>query len=288
MNLQRWSTAKPEDDTIEFELERSEEVVQQAVTFPNRSTLGISSKLQRITKPRTIVASSGNIVRQVADDSGASQPASHELEKVIKERVHAGQSAGGPVEVWALVTPQSSTDTLKPSGDEAGLQLLHFSCGSRLFKVLSGGGGWGQKQGLLALDPAIDFRGRSMSPPDERGLDESEIYAELIRPGEWITFLSNDLADLGGKDEGGEAKRLPKEVSQMHPDVNTVQFGCVPSNIDDMPISAEHDDPSRKDLPHLLVDNYFGCLSSKGVYLQVIWNLLVCIRTLIMTARRGD
>ncbi|KAH0528342.1 hypothetical protein TsFJ059_003223 [Trichoderma semiorbis] len=133
--------------------------------------------LMPLTQPRTVTESFGNIIRGIEVD-GTTIPASTELEDIVnalhKQNAQSGVLSG-PVGVWAMVTPNPETsgaleewleeapepisalldvddirDTVKATAKH--LKLL-YSHGGRLYKILSGGGGWGAKKGLLSLDP---------------------------------------------------------------------------------------------------------------------------------------
>ncbi|KAL7911259.1 hypothetical protein GGI35DRAFT_478624 [Trichoderma velutinum] len=133
--------------------------------------------LMPLTQPRTVTESFGNIIRGIEVD-GTTIPASTELEDIVNALYKQNAQSGvlsGPVGVWAMVTPNPETsgaleewhkeapepisalpdiddirDTVKATAQH--LKLLH-SHGGRLYKILSGGGGWGAKKGLLSLDP---------------------------------------------------------------------------------------------------------------------------------------
>ncbi|KAL6868409.1 hypothetical protein J3F83DRAFT_736961 [Trichoderma novae-zelandiae] len=130
-----------------------------------------------LTQPRTVTESFGNIIRGIEVD-GKTIPASTELEDIVNALHKQNSQSGilsGPVGVWAMVTPNPETssalgewfeeapepisalpdvddirDTVKATAQH--LQQL-YSHGGRLYKILSGGGGWGAKKGLLSLDP---------------------------------------------------------------------------------------------------------------------------------------
>ncbi|KAL7943467.1 hypothetical protein V8C42DRAFT_329141 [Trichoderma barbatum] len=139
--------------------------------------LDMWAPLMPLTQPRTVTDSFGNIIRGIEVD-GATIPASTELEDIVNAIYTQNANTGifsGPVGVWAMVTPNPDTsgaleewlqeaperisalpdvddirDTVKATAQH--LKLLH-SHGGRLYKILSGGGGWGAKKGLLSLDP---------------------------------------------------------------------------------------------------------------------------------------
>ena len=116
------------------------------------SPLGLDTILSQITFPRRISASHGNILRTLdagkAHGSRSNFPASAELEEAVKQSMKFGRSPHSRVQVWALVgrNDAQSIDIQKS-----------LESGARLHRVLSGGGGWGLREGLVALDPRVDF-----------------------------------------------------------------------------------------------------------------------------------
>ncbi|KAI1364421.1 hypothetical protein F5Y08DRAFT_211731 [Xylaria arbuscula] len=143
---------------------------------PTNSTLAMIPLLP-LTPPRKIIAGLGNIVRQLEVD-GSATPASKELEAILpqitEERFQRQPSSPGPVGVWCWAIPPHVTNTQRFDGlklfkagssqteedvimssNELFSELLSSGC--RLHKILSGGGGWGLKQGLLSLDPETSF-----------------------------------------------------------------------------------------------------------------------------------
>lgn len=131
--------------------------------------------LSPLTAARKITESFGNIVRGVEVD-GETVPASTELEAAINRLWQPYPNAKpSPTVVYALVTPEPIASTLHPSKPQPGLTMQTgtstaesivkeidqsseyvaevWTSGGNLHKVLSGGGGWGKKKGLLSLDP---------------------------------------------------------------------------------------------------------------------------------------
>lgn len=133
-----------------------------------------------ITPSRTVAESFGNILRRVEVD-GASAPASSELEEAVaKIQEQLPEDAPRLLGVWALVRPKSAADHspgMDVTMDFSGKNINQTSAymgeqlknGARIYKLrkdsiplyeyhvltrtVSGGGGWGNKKGLLSLDP---------------------------------------------------------------------------------------------------------------------------------------
>lgn len=120
--------------------------------------------LHPVTQPRTIMASMGNILSQIskADGSDAAVPASTELEKAIPEYIKTHDVQDQRLAVWAYIQPDTSESnggsqkSMSTRHDEQ--QFLGLHGDARLHRVVSGGGGWGKKQGLLSLDPECNYQ----------------------------------------------------------------------------------------------------------------------------------
>ncbi|KAL1908268.1 hypothetical protein Sste5344_006026 [Sporothrix stenoceras] len=161
------------------------------VPSPSQAVTNVSAPLFPLSEPLKIASGLGNIVRQVFDkETSKPIPAARELEAQIPALLKARRRASpaledGALAVWGLVVPaqvvpfyeqlkqklqseqESSLDALSNDADHAPAaeqqaaaqasayftELLATGC--RLHRILSGGGGWGLKQGLLSLDPQM-------------------------------------------------------------------------------------------------------------------------------------
>ncbi|KAI1481978.1 hypothetical protein F4774DRAFT_417336 [Daldinia eschscholtzii] len=251
---------------------------KQSQTIGLRATSGNHIKpflpLLPLTPPRKIVAGLGNIVRQV-EVNGTTTPASKELEaiipKVFDTRAERDTSySPGPIGVWCWVIPPEvveKRDLLNiqifgsgssQSEAELSLEVMNvfselLSSGCRLHKILSGGGGWGLKQGLLSLDPETThslpnqddvemfiraFQERNNSSPSEG----------LVTPGSYLMFC---IEPHWTKNEIG----LSQNISP------TTAIGVV-QNSDQEPDSAGLSDKVD------VIDGHFGVVSKSGIFLK--------------------
>ena len=159
--------------------------------------------LSAITYPRTIAASSGNVIKafKIPNDSnqGLSVPASTELEESVSIWNESQNLPGQRAMVWALVTPGESRSDYRRLTSMSLRSAL--GSGSRLLKVISGGGGWGAKKGLLALDPDIECRKYhgECEPVFDFDSDinfaQQPAFRDIIRPGDAVTFYIYDRVD---------------------------------------------------------------------------------------------
>ena len=201
---QRWirSTASATDS--EMILVRNTRMLKQVfhITRFQRSSHVIIPEfpLSAITYPRTIAASGGNVIKAFQISNGSNHglyvPASTELEESVSLWNESRNLQGQRAMVWALLTPRECYL------DHRQLQSMSLrsalSSGSHLLKVISGGGGWGAKKGLLALDPEIEYRKyNSKSEPVfdfENGIDfaQQSAFRDVVRPGDLATFYIYD------------------------------------------------------------------------------------------------
>ena len=236
----------------------------------------LHSDLIPITPPRTIKAAIGNIIRRVSADGSPEEntPASNELERAIIKGIKSGSIPDQPAEVWALVKPRGYTpyigcETMKASPELDGLhRALLFGC--RLHKVLSGGGGWGEKQGLLALDPDSNYTPRQQAFQSSTGdgqdteVEKLQALGEVVKPGDIVTFYvrhpslaQTDTLDLGPY-FGARSSLAPLYLT----------FGSLPSNMDAMP-DLLPTKTTAEETDCVILDGCFGMLSEQGMSLTV-------------------
>ena len=154
-------------------------------------------KWRPLTPPRKIAKSAGNVIRTFKSSKGlmGEMPASEELEAAVQTRIFPGRTRKETevYEIWAQVTPRERRLDL-PRGVinvEDSLAL-----GDRFYKVLSGGGGWGSKRGLIALDdeaafeddPELDIES-SVDFEDSSSTIPENPFPALVRPGDVVRFI---------------------------------------------------------------------------------------------------
>ncbi|KAJ6787291.1 hypothetical protein PWT90_01712 [Aphanocladium album] len=252
---------------MEQQLERfAQDVFVSDADLPQKmGDLGLWAPLVPVTPPRRVAASFGNIVRGVEVD-GQAIPASTELEDAVNafygRRGHGSVVTQGPVGIWALVTPRSdsassadawlngspsplSVDTSESNVPElAGktARYLHgaHQRGAKLLQVLSGGGGWGAKKGLLSLDPQRAHF--SLSEEEEmhrftQSMSENSSFAPTGCTIQFLMALEDDV---------------PKMPDYLPP---SIVFG----------VPGTHQETSTRP-DKAFMGGHFGALSSKGVF----------------------
>ncbi|KAI0889128.1 uncharacterized protein GGS22DRAFT_67611 [Annulohypoxylon maeteangense] len=227
--------------------------------------------------PRKIVAGFGNIVRQV-EVNGFPTPASKELEDLVPKifDIRFKQDAShspGPIGVWCWVLPphvvekydllnfnvfqvESPQSEVKLTFESMDMFSELISSGCRLHKILSGGGGWGLKQGLLSLDPETKF-----SLPDQDDQDDIETFIKafedidnpnpsqgIVTPGSYLMFCI-------------EPHWTEKELGALQHMTPLTALG-VASSSDQEPDSANISNGIE------IIDNHFGVVSKTGLFLK--------------------
>lgn len=232
---------------------------------------------------RNVVSSLGNILRQVSKSTDGKSddpmPASSELEKELPKYV-AEHGLHQRVSVWALVEKPDrvvSTDALDPNHVPGAI------CnGSKLHRVVSGGGGWGKKQGLLSLDPETTFADTTphggLLPIDELlGSEDAGSLSEKLQ-GSPDSFqrlaFGDDLSALSQVASQGDfiqffASVAPKgektkpsgELSNYGEGI-CCRFGVIPS-AETAEAIANVSDAKSRDI--VMLPNYFGALTEKAI-----------------------
>ncbi|KAI7162305.1 FAD dependent oxidoreductase [Hortaea werneckii] len=257
-----------------------------------------------LTPLRTVRHHMGNIIRTLSTPTGPGAPtneasteqaASTELEAAVTGYFEAKNIPPEPVNVWAVIVPgafdklaradfmiQKSVRRLTKEAitkfwkGEDSFKSTNFYLmnsmrvnGARLVKVLSGGGGWGKKAGLLSLDPDSMYSNRELRSDDGWKFnfeDESEDAAEkqqkealgeIVKEGEQIMFM------LGPVDNSYQDKRAQESVDQAD---RAALFGVIPSSIDTIP--TEQKDSKSVDAVSL-EQNFFGALSEGGMAVTI-------------------
>jgi len=135
--------------------------------------------------------------------------------------------------------------------------------GAKFCRVLSGGGGWGIKQGLLSLDPQTVY-GTVNEPQYDYSTQtlqgqQASALGNLAAPGSTIQFF---LADNKSSSEPSARFMLPRGVLQR-----SAVIEAVPSTIDDIPDASEKlGTPSKARCK--IYPGHFGAASESGLYLE--------------------
>lgn len=264
MYAQRWMVRKTSSSGPELLISQPVRTFAQGLTLWRSGNGGteyaLEIPLEQLTTPRRIAVSFGNVISILESEevSGVKSgvPASSELEKCVSNWLQTNDLANQQVHVWALVIPQElRADCV--NGEITDLRRMLLS-GSRLHKVLSGGGGWGPRKGLLALDPELDYHtGTRQATKDHQG------FGEIVRPGNWIIFYVYDVwshPDSKSTNSSGKSWYLRGPVS--------ITFGTTPSTIDSLP-GADGNGTSSPDVDCVYIRNHFGMMSERGMAMEI-------------------
>lgn len=222
------------------------------------------------------------------------QPASTELEKAISSYFKAQNIPPEAVQVWAIIIPdalknfanlknrpksarkvmgiQSSdieTWWSSPPNDDPEVvgtmvRQLSRACGARLCKVLSGGGGWGKKAGLLSLDPDPEYSVRDLRRDEGWEFDfevdgeeaKKKALGEVVKEGEAVAFF------VAPRHTPAAFERQTKVWRDIEAGEWGCIFGAIPSSIDALPWS-QSSPPAQPRVTH--APNLFGALSEGGL-----------------------
>jgi hypothetical protein len=184
--------------------------------------------LERLTARKEISMCMGNIISKLVGTSD-SEPtsASLELEEQVPAFIKSKNATNGNLSVFALIIPRVRPQTESLERLAMPLELLGhhgsvrpedlsyvkqqtldhirlaISNGAHLHRVTSGGGGWGKKQGLLSLEPALSFDSEEPDVPplqvsegcegklEESGPMWSQHSPQIASPGDSIEFFGH-------------------------------------------------------------------------------------------------
>ncbi|RDK38521.1 hypothetical protein M752DRAFT_239634 [Aspergillus phoenicis ATCC 13157] len=175
----RWTYTPSQQYTLEQSVNLSNCTVTSAVASVQNS---FKLPLYPVGQRRRVISSMGNILRQLAKhtDSHSTEPmpASSELEKELPRYIEEHGIVDRRVSVWALIENSENGFHLENNANIQESLVKAIRAGGKLHRVMSGGGGWGKKQGLLSLDPETTF----VEADNEQGLLSLEdLFADQER-----------------------------------------------------------------------------------------------------------
>jgi len=263
-----------------------------------------SIPLVPLTMPRVVEGCMGNIIRRVVDSEGQSVQASSELEGAVPRFFRSrGQPAQATV-AWALVIPGLLRDTIAsrtdhllaalPTEDDSdnmrqedmwerlwrrdppmwnNLVPEALAKGARLHRVLSGGGGWGKKAGLLSLDPvpanqATGSSGDALLEMVNDPKDFESTLTAVVRAGDSIQFFVSPKSDLvQGASQLDSIKKLRSIPKDKADRPWGWEIGTVPSTMDSIPGDSWQHRPLQEDAYPTVFRGSFGALTEGALTL---------------------
>jgi hypothetical protein len=294
----QWVVNKNQPPTLTEKLSQtSQKVVLPVADLQYKGmnpTTTMRTHLVPITPRAIALRSLGNILSSLQID-GRPAPPSQQLESVIPKLLKAPRKlrddnhdgddpVGHHAAVWALVMPPSRAamdlpvldplpvDNYDPDVEwelaqkTARAMETYLVAGCRLHKVLSGGGGWGAKQGLLSLDPQT-----RIATDDQQDLDSFKASFHegpggaaspagfpnrggIVTPGSYVQFFVEAAYPTPEQSLANWARDWdPVESGETV----TTAFGTPGAVIGASPADSISSFPSL-----------FGAISSSGVYLS--------------------
>jgi hypothetical protein len=281
----------------------------------NHTSQGSSLRLPlyKLTDSKEISTCMGNVISKLAGNQDAEPTsASLELEQQVAAFMKSKNTTSGTLSVFALIIPKSrpQTDSLRGQalyaeslGHHQGTEAdevvperlrtldsirLAISKGAHVHKVTSGGGGWGKKQGLLSLEPAMDFGEEGPDTGSPQLLKETEESSaemplwdphspEVAQPGDRIEFYGIFLSQeeetaLIRKETLNTALKAP-DAKYWHSrtwaqeDVSNVIWGVISPQ--DSNVASTISALGNK---LIIIPHQFGMLSESGMVLQKMQN----------------
>ena len=306
MVVSKWARSLAVQKWLPYDNKEISSVQLKLPQLPVRciSSADLQAPLLPLTTARQIADAFGNILNQVYVDNDEIVGASRELEDSINGYVRSHQSGSQQQSVWALVLPggkifkddsgslsyqghvrvirlQDDNDVQKSwTGQDSALdprpsELLMN--GARLHRVISGGGGWGPKQGLLSLDPGIgysDISGKAMPNDVAKWKPLEEMVHQVARPGDFVQFYLSPPG-LHADIPLVERARPSLDHRQFHKDPKgsrhaiSLAFGVTPSTVDSMPVENQAADVGGTQPSCITLDGHFGALSGHGLALSL-------------------
>ncbi|KAJ5834937.1 hypothetical protein N7447_000963 [Penicillium robsamsonii] len=261
-----------------YTLDSSVDLTSCMVTATSQAVdTALELPLHPVTERRRVMTSMGNILRQLAKSTDATStdtiPASSELEKELPRYIAEHNIVDQRVSVWALV--EKPELEVADSGSSTHERLIKsLQQGGKLHRVMSGGGGWGKKQGLLSLDPEVSFSGTvhrdnlvtlsQVFDPDaaqldalpyiDKGItvDDLSLLSQVATAGDYIQFF------VSVQPTGGQGKISSNHDSKEEP--VSYHFGMVADSMEFETHETDEDSNGIISLPHT-----FGALSEKAI-----------------------
>jgi hypothetical protein len=286
-----YSSWEMEQGATHFALKSARHVTHHGIKIHSnpsatRRTSALAIPLVPLTVPRQVEASMGNILRRVTGPDGKSALASQELEQVVPQFYSARREPSQATMAWALIMSKkllppimsATKDMLGLPADGApGLEAdlweklwkqnpavwnelvpNAIAAGARLHRVLSGGGGWGKKAGLLSLDPVATTPEKSSSEDDIFNL--ASALKHVARDGEFIQFFVSPADST--HDAADQSKLLINEIYSKPR--WSLELGTIPSTVDALSAGSWQHNPGKSERP-LVLRQSFGALTEGGI-----------------------
>ena len=292
---------KGSSDTV-LEPQRSQSIKAFNLRLPDPpKDLAISNvPLVPLTEPRVIVTAMGNIISEIQVQDKV-VPASTELETAVMDSMKKAPKEGAVApntRIYALVRPAKLPESFPFAYVPSHLFLRGLGMGAGLYQVIGGGGGWGNKRGLLALDPtnsgfnasesppAIDFDGSSateapktVSNVADRGdliqfyqLRQNFIKASSLRGAATSTerpdpqSMDNKSLYLLTKGTAWGLEPPSKDITHRY---QHILIGTIPTQDSEPPSAAAGHEMNRAASKYIKLHGVFGALSEGAIQMEI-------------------
>lgn len=232
---------------------------------PPRGYIDGGAPLKMMAPWRPIKSALGNVIREV-DVDGKTVPASSELESAVETMRKHKTIQSPPLQIFAIVKPAVA------SVSENSRHLHGHTrswAGYRYHRVTGGGGGWGNRAGLLSLDPSTSYFDEStthdqkfgeldMHPPDLTSFTQSK---SIFREDDMVSFWAVQPPSPSTLPAEQQPKPTMSVSKYNSADSEYMLFGVIPSE-QDLPT----EDLSIEQADHITHRRgRFGLLTEKGV-----------------------
>ncbi|PYH29588.1 uncharacterized protein BO87DRAFT_319340 [Aspergillus neoniger CBS 115656] len=271
----RWTYTPSQQYTLEQSVNLSNCTVTSAVASVQNS---FNLPLYPVGQRRRVISSMGNILRQLAKhlDSQSTEPmpASSELEKELPRYIEEHGIVDRRVSVWALIENSEKGFQLENNANMQESLVKAIRAGGKLHRVMSGGGGWGKKQGLLSLDPETTFI-ETDNNQGRLGLDdifadqETQALSDISTPPPAffeMPQLDESMSNLSQAAGPGDYIQFFVSVESDPAPNPSCQEGSIRFNfgiVADSEVIPSSSDGVVKDLG--IVPQFFGALSEKAI-----------------------
>lgn len=267
------------DDVGAYMMSRSVNLASCSITSLSAAVSpSLTLPLDPVGERRRVITGMGNILRQVSKSTDPTSvepmPASTELETELPRYIKEHGIVDQRVSVWALIEKPDLVIADRETISTQDRVTQSLRQGGKLHRVVSGGGGWGKKQGLLSLDPEISFPGTAR--PDGLVTLDEIFNPSADAPTELPSLLGNGMIgdDLSLLSQvatecdfieffvGLEPKLSQDEVASNTDAQGSIayHFGVV-TNADEADVESLNE--NKHDL--VVMPNLFGALSEKAI-----------------------
>ena len=269
---QQWTMGSDGSESLDLKRQRYSPqcTINLPLLHPPASRWLNLPKMEPLTSVQVVSEAQGNVIRTVRafSDPSSTEPASKALEDGIARLLASPPQT--PYETWARVVDGKFWPGAAPVYPQHVPPYSPF----RYLKVISGGGGYNSRQGLLALDPEPVFPEGPLLDFDDLTRSQrvhDELFASVVRPGDVIQFYAVIRPDVHS---AKSTHRPPTQDREAHLQPEMWVIGNTPSlgfgSLDSSQGATDLRNPDQvKDWFQCLVLKHFGASSEPGLWLKV-------------------